>query len=174
MPISKALLQDITYQFYAGSGHNDLKVEREDTFWDWFQKTATYYPINNDYKVEQKDKDILEGNCFGNSQSNAVSNNKEYYEGFVKIKAEWILHAFNVNEERKVEDITVKNNEENFIKKYDNLNYDYYGINIPRDYLNENLPTDIKDSFLNKTALIYNFYTSLINKENNTKLDKKE
>jgi len=161
MALTDQQLNDIRDEVYLGPIHNNIPVERNDPFWTWFQENAEVFFVNPAYNIHETDENMHSGNCFGNSQSNSVRSHKDYAEGFVTAGYELIFHGFNINENNQVEDITVQNNLANFTDNYNNLPDEYYGIIIPQEYLNENLPEDIGDNFFNKDALIFEYYNSL-------------
>jgi len=100
-----------------------------------------------------KNKTNILGRCFGNSQAITLSENIDYFEGFMKCNDNFILHGFNVYN-NEVIDYTVNSNKCKFKDRDGNLPSEYYGIKINKNIIIKYNKDLIKEKSLNIRPLL--------------------
>lgn len=131
--ISENIASEIRRDFNVSPDQEMLPISvgEAELFWDWFRKCSELTTVDVDLPPRINDKSLL-GQCYANSQFEAVNNNCDYCEGFMKVKGHFYYHAYNVSLNRVV-DVTAN---EYFIDDVTGLlPIDYYGIIIPNDLI---------------------------------------
>jgi hypothetical protein len=109
----------------------------KENFWIWFQEQALQY--SSDKIVSNNIEEwITPSACFENSQNISLKKNLKYVEGFVFVKDDYTLHAFNILD-GKVADYTLSNDPISFYDRDGQLPSEYYGIEIPTSFFEKNI-----------------------------------
>jgi hypothetical protein len=95
-----------------------------------------YHPTEIEYETYLDEK-ILKSKCFGNSQYLHLIHGIDYFEGFFKVKGSFIFHGFSLIGSNVI-DITVLTNQADFLDHNQNLPFEYFGINIPSEFIKTN------------------------------------
>jgi len=157
MTIRGLLLTGIKTDFYTSPDSDTLKIPSDSGFWLWFRDNSERIPLGSK-EITIEDHELYKsGNCMGNSQNYAICQELDYYEGFVETHNGLSLHGFTVSAGNVV-DVTVLCNKSNFRDLNGNLPNNYYGIQIPLDFVKGNTPDDIESNFINLPPLIYDYY----------------
>ena len=105
-------------------------------FWNWFATNAEQYNSASNYPITQKSKHQA-GNCYDNSQFNALNFDLEYCEGAysVEMNSNLVLHGFNIKNGQAI-DYTVNANIIDGLYNGEEIPILYYGIIIPTYFIN--------------------------------------
>ncbi|KAA5538611.1 hypothetical protein [Adhaeribacter rhizoryzae] len=160
MAISNEILSKIKVDFYRGSDNQTLlfyNQGQEELFWYWFKKNAIKYEPKDKLQVNKLKEGIIPSRCFGNSQVMAYKKDKDYCEGFVEVKEDFIFHGFNVHG-IFAEDYTIAKNPKHFKYSGGKLPSEYYGIIIPRDFMIKENKQLIDENDATIPFLIYKYF----------------
>lgn len=130
-------------------------------FKEWFLKEAKKYNYHTHYKYSQELlESIIPAGCYGNGQYLAIKDKNKYVEGLVSpngtyVNDEYIPHGFNLAQKRVV-DFTYKKIVNETPKYLSKLPTEYWGIEIPYDYILQESKKNEKISpyFLHKPLLL--------------------
>lgn len=161
MSFSNQIIDEIIHNFYSGSDTQTLVLRQSEksNFWKWFASNVRKFSVSNYPDLNFINDSNFAGGCFGNSQIIAFKSEKEYCEGFAKVKGNFIFHGFNISN-NEVEDYTVLNNKEIFYDMNGDLPNIYYGIKIPKEFIEQCNKMEIEENQLNINHLIDKFFRS--------------
>ena len=129
---------DNDYQFYSFENEDEKQA-----FKKWFIDNAEHYSIDKQYKFEPKIlSEMIPGGCYGNGQYISSILNIGYVEGLVLpngryVFDEYIPHGFNIIN-GKVIDYSYKKITEENPYHLPEMPTEYWGIEIPSEYLSIN------------------------------------
>ncbi len=122
-------------------------------FGEWFEKRSIKLNVCDKPNKSLINKTNIAGRCYGNSQSNALQNEIEYYEGFVKLNGTNIMHGFNVSE-GKVQDYTALSNPKEFTDWNGKSPTEYCGVKIEKEFIEKHNGEDLQKNYVNIPPLL--------------------